>query len=118
MHYRVKQAGAEEVRILRVQVNTVQALLNDIGLVQGKLSHHQRVNGAQFNEDTPEHQAQREGDAEALDITEAFQARPTCELADLTRELDKAQALQAIRVTIYTDFAALDTLEFSGLRLR
>ena len=107
--YHAMQAGAEEVESLRGQVNDVQGLITDVGLVRAKLLHHQRINAAQNNEDTPEHQAIREADAEAVDITESLLTRPTLELEALTRELVRVQRLQARRVTNYNVYAARDT---------
>lgn len=107
--YHAMQAGAEEVRLLRGQVTDVQSLITDVGLVHAKLLHHQRVNAAQNNEDTPPHQAIREADAEAVDIAESLLTRPTLELDALTRELERAQTLQARRVTNYNVYAARDT---------
>ena len=91
-HYRAKQAGAREVRLLEGHSTRLQANVADIGLVRTKLLHHQRINGAQNNEDTPEHKAQRGGDARALEISEALQDKPTRDLANLTREIDEARA--------------------------
>ena len=91
-HYRAKQAGAREVRLLEGHAIRLRANVADIGLVRDKLLHHQRVNAAQNNEDTPEHKAQREGDATALETCEALLDKPTRDLANLTREIDEARA--------------------------
>ena len=107
-HYRAKQAGAREVRLLEGHSTRLQANVADIGLVRDKLLHHQRVNAANNYEDTPEHKAQKEGDATALETCEALLDKPTRDLVNITRELDEARALQADRVTIYTDYAGMD----------
>lgn len=107
--YHAKQAGAEDVRLLQGQVNDVRSLTTDMRLVRAKLLHHQRINAAQNNEDTPEHQAIREADAEAVDIAESLLTRPTLELDALTRELERVQTLQERRVTHYEEYAARDT---------
>ena len=91
-HYRAKQAGAREVRLLEGHAVSLRAHVADIGLVRDKLLHHQRINAAQNNEDTPEHKAQREGDATALETCEALLDKPTRDLANLTREIDEARA--------------------------
>ena len=109
LEYRAQQAGAAEVRMLQKQVDVTQALITDVAIVQDKLVDAQRINAAIYHTDSSAHRAHRVSDAEALDITAQLQTGPSAELAVLTRELEKAQATQAKRVSTYETWAASDS---------